>query len=62
MKTMNSEQMVNVIGGRKMDAANCKRLDYIVYIAGVGSIAGLPGLLIFGPTALIGGALGLALC
>lgn len=61
MKTLNLEQMENVQGGA-LSERQCKALNIAVYVAGIGCFGGLPGALMFGPIAVIGGAVALAAC
>lgn len=61
MKQLNLSQMENLQGGAA-SASACKAMATIAYVAGIGSFFGPVGALIFGPTAVVVGGVGLAVC
>ncbi|HPW71788.1 MAG TPA: Blp family class II bacteriocin [Bacteroides graminisolvens] len=62
MKTLSFEQMENVEGGKRASQSACRAMNVVAYVAGIGSFFGVPGALIFGPTAVVVGAASLAFC
>lgn len=77
MKKINFEQMEVLNGGQEVmagagdidtvssasvSARGCKALAVIAFTSGVGTLFGPVGAIIFGPTAIVTGGLGLAFC
>lgn len=61
MKQMSITQMENLQGGAA-SASACKTMNTIAYVAGIGSLFGIVGFAICGPTALVLSTVSLVAC